>query len=155
MMIDQSEGEGRIEQRHVDATRVGAIGEHIFVAGIAEQRTAREVEEHRVILNFTERHQVGQLPGLGVGALGRRQLTAGQNHLSNVVQLAPIARAAPAVGPIGQPLHIVLQRVVAAIEEVLAVERHHREETREQQTQHGSVVRSYSRAESRNRRPSG
>ena len=59
-VADGTKGEWLIEQCNIDATHIGRRRHQKFVAGIAKQRTARKVTQHRVVLDLDKSHQVGQ-----------------------------------------------------------------------------------------------
>ena len=105
---------GLIEQRAVDAAQVGSLMVHIGIAGQPQRTAPREVVQYRVVLNLAQAHQHGPLFALGGGCQSAR----------NVVQLAPVAAACPVAAGFGQKLKVVLQRIMAAVEEVLHVPPH-------------------------------
>ena len=105
----------RSEQGHVNAALVGAVGHHIAIACLAQGAAARKVAQDRVVLHLGQPHQHGPV-ALGIGHGGQRARQG--------IQLPPIAPRRPSAFGIGQELLVVLQRVVAAVEEVLDVPEH-------------------------------
>lgn len=137
---EQAEGEGGVEQGHVDAALVARPCHHILVAGVAQQRAAGEVVHHRIVLHLGEGHEVGQCPCLSLAA-------AHDDGAGDAVQLRPVAAAVPFPRRFGQILIVVLALVVSAVEEVLAVELHKGEPGGEQQgDEHGCLMMSFNHA---------
>ena len=122
VVTEQGKRVRRIEQGHIDAAQVGRTGDQIVVAGIAQQRAARQVGQHRVVLHLAERHQVGHLPAFLLPA-------AGNDGAPDIVQFLPIPALVPMASGIGQILIVVFQRVVPVVEQVLAVQLDHRKHT--------------------------
>ena len=119
-MVYQCEGKRRVHQSHVYAAFVGRIGHHILIACLAQKRATGEIAHHSVVLHLAQRHHIRQLPSV-------LSVATSQERLPYMVELAPIAGACPAVRTVGQKLRIVLQRVVGAVEQILAVEFNERE----------------------------
>ena len=97
IMMEQLEREGGIEQSDINATRVGAVGGEEFVAGVFQKRTARQIEENRIVFHLAECHEIGDLPYIflkfGLGG----EASTGKNLLTDVVQLAPITCRIPMI----------------------------------------------------------
>ena len=131
---DESKTVGRIEQGHVDAPCVGRGGHLVLVAGLAQHRPLREVAQAAVVLHLAEGHEVGQqvVGGRGVALpfVGRH------DFLAYLLQFLPVAPPRPVMAAVGQELRVILQRVVLAVEEVLHVEFHERQQRGQDQLYH-------------------
>ena len=128
IVTKQLEGEWRIEQCNINASGIRRIGHHVFITGIAQQRPLGEIMQNGVVLHFTKGNKVRQLK---VSHSIGRGLTTRQYLATDIVQLVPVARLIPVVHPFGCPLPIIFQRVVLTVEEVLAVQRHQCQQSRE------------------------
>ena len=84
VIAQRAERQGLVEQRHINAADVGRLRHQIFIACMAKQRTTGEIEETSVVLDFDERHEVGDA-----------FLLARQYNLSDAVYLTPIAGRGP------------------------------------------------------------
>ena len=62
IMAYKIKGKGRIEQGHIDAPEVGRVGHDILIMGLPQKGAPCEVAHHSVVLNLTQRHEVGQRP---------------------------------------------------------------------------------------------
>ena len=120
MAAQEPEREGRIKQRHINATAVGRAGHHILVACSSQQGAACEVVQNGVVLYLAEHRHVGN------GQRGR--VGTRQDGLPRAVQLLPIVRFRPMVTAVGGKLGVLLANVVHIVEEVLTVELHKCEE---------------------------
>ena len=131
-MADNPEGEGRIEQRHIDAPLIAALRDDVFIARLPQERPSGQVAYHRVVLHLAERHHVGQCPLCAV------LFAAREHRAGHVVHLLPVFVTVPMTLRCRQKLIVVFQRVVLAVEEVLAVELHEGEKRSDEQQQlHG------------------
>ena len=144
--VKQAERKRRIHQRHINAARIGRVGDNVLITCGAQERTLRKVAHHRVVLHLAQRHHIGQTPAgnrlfcngeifSSLSPSTAHPIAARHDGLPHAVQLAPIAERRPMVRPVGQKLDVVLQRVVLTIEEVLTVELHEREERHQQHRQ--------------------
>ena len=113
-VVYHREREWRVHQSHVYATLVGRVGHDILVACASQERASGQIAHHSVVLHLAQSHHVGQLPP--VLAVATRK-----HSLSNVVELAPVACACPAVRAVGQELGIIFQGVLIAVEQILAI----------------------------------
>ena len=122
-MLQHLEGEGLIKQCHVEASFVGRAGHDIFITRMTKQRTARQVMQHRVVLDLNQCHKVRQLKRDSIGRTGN-------NGTPDIVQFAPVTARGPLPPCCRQELGVVLQRVVLAVKKVLTVQFHKGEKPR-------------------------
>ena len=52
-VVEWREGEWTVEQGYVNAAQVGRGGHQVFIAGIAEQGTLRQIPENGIVLDLT------------------------------------------------------------------------------------------------------
>ena len=113
-MVYEVKGKGRIEKCHIDAPQVGRVGHDIIIMSLAQKRTPCKVVHHRVVLDLTQRYDVGQCPLAGV-------FSAREYSLTYMVQLLPITIMAPMTCPVGSKFYIILQCIVGTIKEIFHV----------------------------------
>ena len=127
--FEQPECVRRIEKRNVDAALVVGLRHDILITGVSEQRTLCEVAQNAVVLHLAQSYEVRQLPIPSAAILfllifqilPTTVLAASDDGLTDAVKLAPITIWRPVVRAVRQKLSVVLQRVMTAVEEILAV----------------------------------
>ena len=127
--FEQPECVRRIEKRHVDAALVVGLRHDILITGVSEQRTLGEIAQNAVVLHLAQSYEVRQLPIPSAAILfllifqilPTTVLTASYDGLTDAVKLAPITIWRPVIRAFRKKLRVVLQRVMTAVEEILAV----------------------------------
>lgn len=114
-----------IEQSHVYASLVGGIGDEILITGIPQEGTVGEVVNYGVILHLHEGYQVGNSPFRSLSATG-------DEFLSYVVDLVPVTLGIPSACAAFAEFEVILQAVVAAIEEIFAIQLYYGEDGEEE-----------------------
>lgn len=114
-----------IEQCHVYASLVRGIGDEILITGIPQEGTVGEVVNYGVILHLHEGYQVGNGPFCSFSATG-------DEFLSYVVDLVPVTLGIPSTCAAFAEFEVILQAVVAAIEEIFAIQLYYGEDGEEE-----------------------
>lgn len=114
-----------IEQSHIYASLVGGIGDEILITGIPQEGTVGEVVNHGVILHLHEGYQVGYGPFCPFSATG-------DEFLSYVVDLVPVTLGIPSACATFAEFEVILQAVVAAVEEIFAIQLYYGEDGEEE-----------------------
>ena len=105
-----------IEERHIDAARLGRVVVHDPVIGRSELRRRHDILEHRAGLDLRNADH-----GRIVPVEGRKV----EQHAFDVRQFLVIFRRIPLLGPFGRELVVAHLGVVDRVEEVLQVVEHH------------------------------
>lgn len=126
-----------IEQCHVYASLVGGIGDEILITGIPQEGTVGEVVNYGVILHLHEGYQVGNGPFCPFS-------TTGDEFLSYVVDLVPVTLGIPSACATFTEFEVILQAVVAAVEEIFAIQLYYGEDGEEEMEHWLEMERDYS-----------
>ena len=127
--FEQPECVRRIEKRNVDAALISRLRHYILITGVSEQRTLGEIAQNAVVLHLAQSYEVRQfpIPSAAISFLLIFQilpttvLAASYDGLTDAVKLAPITIWRPVIRAFRKKLRVVLQRVMTAVEEILAV----------------------------------
>ena len=122
------EAAGRVEQGYVDAANVGRGGHDVLVVGASKQRPPCKVAHHAVVLHLAQGYQVGQPP---VAVL----CAAVDYGFGRIVQFVPVFVCSPAAVALRGELRVLLQAVVAAVNQVFAVQLDERKQGCQEQRQ--------------------
>lgn len=114
-----------IEQSHIYASLVGGIGDEILITGIPQEGTVGEVVNHGVILHLHEGYQVGNGPFRSFSATG-------DEFLSYIIDLVPVTLGIPSACAAFTEFEVILQAVVAAVEEIFAIQLYYGEDGEEE-----------------------
>ena len=104
---------GVVEHGHIHATPVRRVVVYDLVVACGDLGLGHQVLKHMAVLDFRETEN-----GNAIGGIVQSD---GRDGIRHVVQFGHVFLCVPLVGPIGQELLVVRERVVDGVEEVFQV----------------------------------